>query len=107
MNKYKSMLVLGIALFAFSLSVNASLTMEKQSGFEQKRETKFVDRFSEALNGNNGNSGSLRSDDGWTDPRSDGDAGALGEPVGDGIGIILTIGLLYGIYVFKRKREEV
>jgi hypothetical protein len=103
MKRYKSILVLAVLLFSFSVN-----TINAASGFKETatsyRKNKFVDRFAETTEPQN----TPGNGSGWGDPRDDEDSTALGgAPVGDGVGIVLTIGLIYGIYVFERKRKEV
>jgi hypothetical protein len=101
--KYKSLFFTTMMAIFFAVPVSAEKESNRLSSFP---ESKFVDRFS---------SGSLREDsgDGDGDTNTSGiDLGdtpeakdALG-PIGDAIGWVAALVLVYGIYVFNKKRKH-
>jgi hypothetical protein len=96
--KYKTLLVVlaGILLsFAFNANAFADFNREKPS--------KFSDPFTQ---GNSDSQGGLRADGSTFNPNDEGaeEVGRRSGPIGDSMGLILGMGLIYGIYAGKRQR---
>ncbi|MDR0682006.1 MAG: hypothetical protein LBG15_09205 [Dysgonamonadaceae bacterium] len=103
--KFKTWIAAAGMIFLFTVAAEAASDFDKENGIRQH---KFGDSFSRI--NNNEFQGGLRNDDGTFNPNDEEDAIEVGRrngSVGDAIGLISGLGLIYGVYAGKRRRSTV
>jgi hypothetical protein len=106
--KFRTWIAAAGMIFLFAVAAEAASDFDKENGI--RKQNKFGDSFSRT--NNNDFQGGLRddNDDGTFNPNNDEDAIEIGRSdgsVGDAMGLVLGLGLIYGVYAGKRRRSTV